>query len=380
MIGLDGDNPRAFYLQAVLAARMGKDNLARRLMWRTGNALDGTPAVLLFTGIIELRAGNTSLAVEALARLVRLQPDNARANELFARALLANGEESEVVGRYGDAARREDASPYLQQIVGRAYEALDRRGLAGEFLDLAARAGGRAAVPLAVSEQADLVLFRYGNDPYRLDAAIARARQLLSQGQHDEARAAIELLGERFGGSQDYRVLAGDVELASGNPDAALEQYRLAAQVRRNFPLSLRMVRAQQQAGRYDAARAIALQFLEQNPLDRDAVWLAAEIAIEMRDWRQARLLLEHIGRLEPGARDPGRYALLALSELQQGELEPALAHAQEAYRMQRMNARANYVLALVLKQAGGSAGRIEELTARAQQMGIGEDPLFRGL
>jgi tetratricopeptide (TPR) repeat protein len=203
---------------------------------------------------------------------------------------------------------------------------------------------------------------------------------MLGEHRYADARASIDQLGERYSGSLDYQVLAGDVALAAGDSEQAMTHYRLAAQVRRNFPINLRLVRALQQAGRDRAARATALEFLGQNPLDRDAAWLSAEMAIEQRDWRQARLLLEHIGRLEPGARDPGRMALLALSELQSGETELALAHAQDAYRMQRMNARANFVLALVLKQTGGTMGQVDELTRKAKQMGIDEDPLFRGL
>src|SRR5690606_30187586 len=44
MIALDPDNADAFFLQAVMAARAGKLNLARRLMWRTGDAYDEVPA------------------------------------------------------------------------------------------------------------------------------------------------------------------------------------------------------------------------------------------------------------------------------------------------------------------------------------------------
>ena len=46
MIALDGKNPRAFYLQAARAARVGDDNLARRLMWRVGDKFETVPAAM----------------------------------------------------------------------------------------------------------------------------------------------------------------------------------------------------------------------------------------------------------------------------------------------------------------------------------------------
>ena len=123
MIKLDGHNARAFYLQAVLAARVGDDDLARRLMLRVGNTFQNVPAAILLTGILDLRADNTALAVRDFDQLFRMQPDNRQARELFARALLENGDASEVVERFAKPAQREDASPYLLTVVGRAYRA-----------------------------------------------------------------------------------------------------------------------------------------------------------------------------------------------------------------------------------------------------------------
>src|SRR5690606_24681831 len=58
MIELGGNDPRAFYLQAVLAARAGNDELARKLLWRTENAFGETAAGLVLAGVLDLRAGN----------------------------------------------------------------------------------------------------------------------------------------------------------------------------------------------------------------------------------------------------------------------------------------------------------------------------------
>src|SRR6187549_1343204 len=135
MVELDPRQPRAYFLQAVLAARAGKDDLARRLLWRTDGAYDEEPAGQLLAGILELRTGNPALAVDQFDALVRKQPDNVRATLLLGRALLAAGDANEVVARFGPAAARADASPYLLTLVGRAYEQLDRRAEAAAYLD-----------------------------------------------------------------------------------------------------------------------------------------------------------------------------------------------------------------------------------------------------
>ena len=50
MLKLDPGNARAFYLQAVLAARADKTELARRLLNRVGDRMDGVPAATLLEG------------------------------------------------------------------------------------------------------------------------------------------------------------------------------------------------------------------------------------------------------------------------------------------------------------------------------------------
>lgn len=370
MIELDGGNPRAFYLQAVLAARAGQDNLARRLMARTGSSLQDIPAALLLEGILELRAGNPALAVDAFAKLARIQPDNMRAHELFARALLENGEATEVAARYGAVAARADATPYLLTLVARAHEELGDRAAAAPLLDRAAAVRGLSATVLANSEQSALLLFRFGHDPSRLDVGIVRIRELIAQGALAEAGQSIAALRERYSGSADFLTLAGDVALARGDAVGALAEYETVARIRRSQALTAKMVVALRLAGRAGDARALALDYLRQHPLDRDAAWLAARLAEDAGDWRQVKALSEHLRRMEPGGRDPHLLALLALAQLRSGEAEAALASASEAYRMQPMNGRSAAVLAMAMRQTGGNAAQIAALEAKARQAG----------
>ena len=79
VIQLTGGHPRAYYLQAVLAARARNFPLARRLWNRTRGAYDDTPAGMLLIGAIDYETGNEEQAARRLAELVRRQPGNRRA-------------------------------------------------------------------------------------------------------------------------------------------------------------------------------------------------------------------------------------------------------------------------------------------------------------
>ncbi|MCX7863947.1 MAG: tetratricopeptide repeat protein, partial [Novosphingobium sp.] len=137
VLELEPKNARAFYLQAVLAARAGNYPLARRLLRRGGDALSAMPGAMLLEGIVQIDAGNYTLAARALERLLDIQPGNSRAQELLARALFLSGEYSYLVSRFAEIAARPEATPYLLTVIGRAQEMLGRRDLAGPLLDRA---------------------------------------------------------------------------------------------------------------------------------------------------------------------------------------------------------------------------------------------------
>lgn len=372
MIALDGHNARAFYLQAVLAARVGDDQLARRLMWHVGDEFKNVPAAMLLTGILDLRGGNNALAVEDFDQLVRLQPDNPRARELFARALLANGDASEVVARFAAPARHAGTSAYLLTVVGRAYEMLGDRAAAAPYLDRAAQDAPGGVTPLVNNDASELTLFRYGGDPFRLDAAVARVRDKLAKGDLAGARAVAATLGQRYAGSADYRTLAGDVALAGGDPVGALVQYRAAAAIRCSLSLVQRMTAALERSGQGGEADRLARTYLAGHPLDRDAAELVGALAVEHGDWVRARAIYGWLLAGEPGANDPQAHLMLAMAEAHLGDTSSALADATVAYTEQRMNARATLLLGQLLKQAGGHDAEAQALLAKAAAMGAG--------
>jgi tetratricopeptide (TPR) repeat protein len=341
LLEVDPGNPRAFYLQAVLAARVGNIELARGLMNRTRNRLDGMPAATLLEGVLELQAGNYVLATEAFEELVREQPGNQRARLLLVRALYLSGEYKQLVIRFADDADAHDASPYLWTVLARSYEALGQRDRAAPLLDRAASVGtARADFRPAVVADADAEQARTDNP-----------------------------------GNFDNQANAGDAQLAFGNAAAALESYRLAARIRLPESLMLRMVAAYGLVGQNDQAKALLETYLAENPRSDAAGRLAARYAADGGDWPRARLLLENL--VANGAdRDVRVLSELAVVQLRSGDAKAAEATARQAYRIQRSSPLAAEVWGLGLATTGERPYAARSLLAKAARF-LGNSPLI---
>jgi Flp pilus assembly protein TadD len=371
MIKIDRRDPKAYFLQAVLAARAGNDDLARRLLQSTKGAYDEVPAGMLLEGVLQYRDGSSELAVDTFDKLARLQPDNDAVARLLGRALLADGDPSEVVARFAARAARPDASPYLLTLVGRAYELLDRRDLAAPLLDRAARAGDPPLVALPPSDDGQLAVYRFGNaDPTAPDVAVPTLRGLLFAGQAGEAAAYAAKLRARYPNSSDIEVLSGDAALLAGDAARALQLYRSAARVRWSAALSERIAAAEAHLGRPDLAEAELVAYLEQHPQDRALSALLGRAALADGDWRRATVLLGHAVQLAGGTGDPRLVADLAAVQLRFGDNARALANARLAYALERASPRATGVLAAALSADGRRANGAEILLAKARALG----------
>lgn len=334
MLTIEPGNPRAYFLQAVMAARAGNTELARGLFARTKDKFDDTPAGQLLEGVLEMEAGNYVLAAEALQKLARAQPGNARAAELLARAYALGGENALVVHDNADAAARPEASPYMLTLVARAYEAEGRRDLAAPLLDRAAQAQRPRLWPIAPGSEVG---------------------GLLAAGDVAGARALADQHIATNPGSAFNQTIAGDVRLAAGDGAGALEHYRLAAFVRLSQPMLLRMVAASTDAGQGAGAAALVEAFLAANSNDPVAARMAAGEAATMGDWRRARQLLEHV-RDNGGASDTELLADLSLAQLRSGDVKAAEATARAAYGLQRASPVAAHAWGLSLDALGQRA------------------------
>lgn len=354
MLDLDPRSPRAFYLQAVMAARAGNTELARKLFDRTDDAFADLPGAMLLEGVLQIRAGNYFMAIEALEKLAKRQPANVRVHDLLARAYFLADEHGELVRRFAADALREDASPYLQTLVARSYEALGQRDMAGPLLDRAALRREGEVIPV------------YQGSPIGI---------LIAEGRMAEAEAATEADRTAFPGSAHNEALAGDVQLALGHNREALERYRKAAYVRLSESLLARMVAAHLRANDMQEARALADSFLYWNPTSKPATRLSARLAAEAGDWHRARLLLEYL-KANGSSRDVALMSKLALVQLRDGDGRQAALTAREAYGLQRSSPLAAQALGLCLATLGQSPANARALLDKARQI-MGDTPLL---
>ncbi|MBV1687478.1 tetratricopeptide repeat protein [Novosphingobium sp. G106] len=331
MLAIEPGNPRAYFLQAVMAARAGNTELARGLLARTKDEFDETPAGQLLDGVLEMEAGNYVLAAEALQKLARAQPGNARAAQLLARAYALGGENGLVVHDNADAAARPEASPFMLTLVARAYECDGRRDLAAPLLDRAAQAQRTMLSPIVAGSEVGA---------------------LLAAGNVEEARRVADSHIATNPGSAFNQTIAGDVRLAAGDGVGALEHYRLAAYVRLSQSTLLRTVAASTEAGQGVGATGLVEAFLAANPNDPVAARMAAGEAAATGDWRRARLLLEHV-RDNSGASDTELLADLSLAQLRSGNPKAAEATARAAYALQRASPVAAHAWGLSLDALG---------------------------
>ena len=351
--------PRGFYVQAIVAARGGNLGLARDLLNRSGMIQEGVPAALLLSAIADLEEQNFASAAQTLARLHSRQPDNRRVRDLFALALYRSGGERELVYRFANYARGGSGSTYLRALVGRAYEALDQRERAAEFLDRAAAGGSNLSVLPSMTPPETLAVSKGVSGLDTRDyvrSAIARRETMAAvRRARDFAR--------RFPGSGDAYAILGDAQFAQGNKRAAREAYERAAQVRRPWPLALRLAGAQDSR---DTARQLLEGYVRENPMNGEAAAMLADALAAEEEWGRAALLLDHAMGLGM-ERVPWVLAARSVAAVQLDDAETALAFALAAHELQPMNPLAIAALLAVLPEEEAAARA--ELTAKLRSL-----------
>ncbi len=335
MIELEPRNPRAFFLQSVLAARAGNTPLARRLLARAGPNLSAIPAALELQGLLEFEAGNSNVAVELFGLLSRRQPQNRTARLLLARALDTAHDRRQLIAQFAPDVTRADASPWLLTLVARAHEDLGQRDRAAPLLERAARAGAVPVLAVAEPDPLGVLALRYGDAPGEASAAVPFVRQLLAAGRLADAAAIAEKVRAAAPGSADAQMLAGDLRMVRGDYSGAVDAWRVAGAVRLGDDLMLRLVDASLRSGRADQAELFVHGVLANNPRNRTALRLAAGFAARRGDWAAASKILGWLARTGSAA-DARLQSDLAFALARGGAREGAVSAGETAYRLQR--------------------------------------------
>lgn len=338
MVNVAPNDPRAFYLQSVMAARAGHYELARNLFYRTKGKMDDVPAAILLNAVLEIRAASYESAIARLEKLAGLQPDNYKARRLLGLAMFKAGDTHGAIATLTPMADRTDADAYTLTIMARALEQQGDLARAAHYLDRAQAAAPASPAPFNIN--ADLMrLARASAGPVENAwQAVPYINKQLIDGNLDAGIAHAQRMAELNPGSPAAQMLEGDALAVAGHHAAAMEAYRRAADLRFNATIALRMVEALDAMGNRQESLKVIDYFLSQNPRSVPLLQLAADEFVARGQWDKAIKLL---GNLEKrlGSRDAHIMRELGWAWFNKGDLAKARTYAEAAYRLQPGNA-----------------------------------------
>ncbi len=355
------NEPMAYYLQAMLAARARKFDLARSLYQKTGGALDDQPAGMLLGSAIEFQTGAVEQAVGRLERLVAMQPENRKARRLLAAAHWKRGNVGATIATLQPVADRPDADSYSLALLGKAYEKQGDAAAASRYLARAAQpqrpTPGSLLAPTMTEAQVNALRKLAETKPDEVQAQVLLIGALLSRGDGAEALERARRLQAKHPGAADAHLLVGDALGIQGDAAGAAAEYRKAANLTFTEPVALRLIGALRRSGQGPAAAKVLQLFLEQNPRNVPAMLLAANGFMEMRDWPKAIRIYEGI-RSRLGDRDAALLNNLAYAYGEQGQYDRAIPLAQKAWGLDKNNPATTDTLGWLLFKSGKDRAR----------------------
>ena len=354
--GLTGGHARAYYLQAVLAARARNFEVARTLWNRTRGAYDDSPSGMLMLAAIDFETGNEEQAARRLARLVAEQPGNRRARRLLAAAQWRMNDPQGAIATLRPIVDRPDADAYSLSLIGRA---LARLGDAAAALYLARAAqpqpGALSALdPLGEGEFAGVRRLAEEN-PGDGPAQVRLISALLARGQGEEALARARRLQADSPGAPEVHVLVGDALGIGGDFGAAAAHYRRAANLAFTESVAIRLIEALQRSGQSEEAENVLRLFVAQNPRSIPGLVLLAGREMQAQNWPAAIAIYEGL-RQRLGDNDATILNNLAWAYSESGDLAAAVPLARRAWSLDRDNPATADTLGWLLFKAGRRA------------------------
>ncbi|WNO54137.1 tetratricopeptide repeat protein [Stakelama saccharophila] len=341
-----------FYLQAVLAARAGKFDLARSILQRAGDAAAGIPGALLLAGALDIEAGGYQQAIEGLHELVARQPTNLAARRLLGLAYLHGGATADAIDLLRPMAARDDADSYTLSLFARALEETGDHAAAARYLDRAARPmRGRSHI-FSADDSLAVLRTAAAEAPGDIAAQIALVRGLIASGADAEAQKAADALAADHPGAPQSHILTGDVLMARGRFAGAAEAYAQAADIRFDEPVMLRLVEALDRTGRREAATNVLALFLSQNPINVAALRLAGHWQLAAGDFDAAIATLEALRR-RIGDGDAAVLAELATAHAGAGDAATGVDYGKAAFALAPANPAVADAYGWALLQAG---------------------------
>jgi len=367
-LGLAPVNPRAYFIQSVLAARAGDYGLARSLLVYTKGRLDGQAATRLLRGVLHMQAGNATLAVGELEPLLEAQPLNIGARLLLARAQYDDGQYEDAERILFPLVERGDAGSYALHLAARIHEAMDNRFVAAEFAQRAARMEIDPSRVYRGAGRPEAVVAEANAHPGRAGPNVRYIRALLEAGQVQGAVARAGKLVEANPGAPSALLMLGDCLMAAGRHADAAQIYERAGNMWFREDVVYRIVDAWKRAGNTaKATRALDL-FVAQNPMNIDGQRIAAAYYLAAGDTDRAMTLLQLL-RERLGNEDALLMTNIARAWIAMGDADRALPYAAHAYRLKPMSAVSADILGWALYKAEGRSDAAVELLEKALQL-----------
>ncbi|MGJ3647444.1 tetratricopeptide repeat protein [Sphingomonas sp. GlSt437] len=352
------NSAQALYLQAVMAARARRIDVAQAIARRMAGSFADLPGPLMLTAMLDLANGADQPAVVRLRRVIGQQPMNIAARRLLASALMRSGDWRGALDVLRPVAIRGDADSYTLTLVARAFEATGERDWAARFIDRAALPALATTLPFGTDDSLDDLRAAAEARPGDPVAAVGYIRGLIDAHQPAAALAEAQRLARVYPGVPQAQTLVGDVLMSAGRAADAASAYQRAANLRFDEPALLRLIDAYDRSGQHPKSAAALALFLDQHPRNTTALRLAAHWQIAAGDWAAAIDTLEGL-RDRVGNRDAALLGELAAAYSGDGQDDVARVYAARAYDLAPLNPAVVDVYGWVLYQAGDEdAGR----------------------
>lgn len=342
----------AYYLQGVMAARAGENDLAHRLLAKADEQMKDVPAYLLTSAVVEYRLENYNRAADRLERLARMQPNNVRVQRMLARTLYQIGDVDGALERMQPLADRRDGDAYARMVTGRALEALDDFEAAAPYLDSASMAEWQRGDVIPAQGSLPVLAAAAAREPDNARAVIPYLRALAGMGKAAEALPKATALRDKNPGIADAHMLVGDLMVMAGRDAESVEPYRRAHELHFGAPVMLRLFDVLMRLGRDKDALAMLDAFEAANPDSLAVQQLRFEVAIAESEWAEAIVYGQAIVA-RTGSHDPKLLADLARALALSGDVDRAVPYAAAAYRVNPASSLATHVYGYVLMEQG---------------------------
>ncbi|MCB1738908.1 MAG: PEP-CTERM system TPR-repeat protein PrsT [Gammaproteobacteria bacterium] len=302
----DPNNAQALLALANLDARRGDEQSSLRKLEQARQHNRNALRPRLVLGNFHLLKGDPVKALQVIREAVAIAPRDAVVKSLLARALLAGGEPERALEAVQSAIelRPKDATLLLQRGQIQASQ---------QQLD-AARASLEQALSIAPDLQA---------------ARIGLARLAIAARDYDRASDLTREVAQALPDAAIGSLLMGEIQIAQGRPETALEHYTTAYERAASSDTLVRLANLEVSLGQTRQAAERLSVWLQQHPQDAAARRVLASIRLRDGDLAAAASLYEQI--LEVNPTDSIALNNLAWAYDQLGD-ERALGLAERAY------------------------------------------------